>query len=75
MLDNQLFKQIAAKLSGFYLLLVVVGLLSSQLLLVLLIGTLLLLFINLKEFHKLVIWVWQSPQKKYQSNNSSWDNI
>jgi two-component system phosphate regulon sensor histidine kinase PhoR len=75
MLDNQLFKQIAAKLSGFYLLLVVVGLLSSQLLFVLLIGTLLLLIINLKEFHKLVIWVWQSPQKKYQSNNSSWDNI
>lgn len=75
MLDNQLFKQIAAKLSGFYLLLVVVGLLSSQLLFVLFIGTLLLLIINLKEFHKLVIWVWQSPQKKYQSNNSSWDNI
>jgi len=75
MLDNQLFKHMAAKLSGFYLFLVIVGLLSSQLFIVLFIGTFVLFLFNVKQFHKLVIWVWQSPQKKYQSNNSSWDNI
>jgi len=75
MLDNQLFKNMAAKLSGFYLLLVIVGLLSSQLFIVLFIGTFVLFIFNVKQFHKLVNWVWQSPQKKYQSTNSSWDNI
>lgn len=75
MLNNQLFKQLAAKLSGFYLCLFIIGSLSSQLFLVLFIGTFLLFVFNLKQFHKLVYWVWQTPQKKYQANNSSWDNI
>jgi len=75
MLNNQLFKHIAAKLSGFYLCLFIVGILFSELILVLFIGTLFLFFFNLKQFHQLVLWVWQNPQKKHQSNNSSWDNI
>jgi len=75
MLNNQLFKQVAAKLSGFYLCLFIIGSLLSQMFLVLFVGTFLLFLINLKQFHKLIHWIWQNPQKKHQANNSSWDNI
>jgi len=75
MLDNQLFNKIVAKLSGFYLCLFFIGLMTSELFIVLFVGTFLLFIFNLKEFHKLVLWVWQSPQKKHQGTSSSWDNV
>jgi len=75
MLDQRQWRVAIAKLALLYALLVIIGLVLDQLSLVLLTATLVLLFTHLNEFHRLSIWLWQTPQKRYVSRIGSWDQI
>jgi len=75
MLDHRQWQAIVSKLALLYGALVVIGWLIGQLSLVLLIASFTLLAININEFNRLMVWLWQTPQKRYISRSNSWDSI
>ncbi|MDP2560919.1 phosphate regulon sensor histidine kinase PhoR [Psychrobium sp. 1_MG-2023] len=75
MLDHRLLHSIIIKFAAIYAALTLVGLLIGQVTLTLLLGSLVIVAVNLKQFYRLVVWLWQTPQKNYVSDNSSWDHI
>lgn len=75
MLNQHQLGSIISKLLITYSLLIVVGLWLEQLSLVLFVTTLTILVVNIKEFMGLLNWIWNSPQKRYVSRSSHWDQI
>lgn len=75
MLNQNQSSIIVGKLLIAYSLLTILGLWIDQLLLVLLIATLAILIVNIRELIQLTNWIWKSPQKRFVSNSSYWDQI
>jgi len=75
MLNQYQLRIILSKLLITYGLLTVIGLWLGQLTLVLFIATLAILLVNLNEFMRLLNWVWSSPQKRFSSRYTHWDQV
>jgi len=75
MLNPLQLRDVFKKLLLIYSLIAMIGFVVDQLVLVLFIATFAILALNLKQFVSFLNWLWNSPQKRFVSHSSHWDQM